>query len=72
MAKTYAVTIVFKGGAQVTVSANQREKEDLVDIWLRHLSDPASETEISTGYAASQGNMKLKASEVAGIFEKHD
>lgn len=68
----HTVTIVFKGGAQVDLPAADKEVRDLMRQWETHLGDPNAQTQLNADYADTKGNMRLEASNVAGIFDQRE
>ncbi|WP_170764870.1 hypothetical protein [Ruegeria lacuscaerulensis] len=61
------VTIIFKGGAILSVDAAIDEGKAILAQWDKHLKDPKSQEFIQTGYADTKGDLRLRAVEIAGM-----
>ena len=61
------ITIAFKGGAILTVSAIEREAVEIAGQWSRYIGNPAAQELIGATYADGKGDLRLIAAEIAGI-----
>ncbi len=61
------ITIVFRGGATLDFKAIDREAVEISSQWSKHIANPAQQELIGATYADGAGDLRLIASEIAGI-----